>query len=105
MKTLRRKTDFDQLYKNGKRIRSNIAVVLYATNSLGYYRVAVATSRKLGNAVIRNRIRRRVRAALCRIFKEETGHDIVIFPGIIAKNMIFFELEQGLAKLLDRIAG
>ncbi|MCX5750256.1 MAG: ribonuclease P protein component [Candidatus Saganbacteria bacterium] len=52
--------------------------------------IAIATKKKLGTAVTRNRIRRRIKAAMARlkgrIAKEKS---IVVFPFIMAKNRQF----------------
>jgi ribonuclease P protein component len=52
--------------------------------------IAIATKKKLGIAVVRNRIRRRIKAATLgvkdRVVK---GKSIVIFPFVMAKNRLF----------------
>lgn len=52
--------------------------------------VAIAAKKKLGTAVVRNRIRRRIKAAVLVLKGEITkGKSIVIFPFITAKNRQF----------------
>ncbi len=53
--------DFSKVIKNSKGIRSQDFVLHYVKNDLGYSRVGIAVSNKLGNAVIRNRIKRQIR--------------------------------------------
>ena len=55
---IRRKSDFDAVYHKGKSIGSRPAVVLYKKNASGHKRAAFVASKKVGNAVARNRARR-----------------------------------------------
>jgi ribonuclease P protein component len=58
---IRKKKDFLHLYKKGKRFRGKSFIFIYLSNELGYSRVAVVASKKLGNAVRRNKIKRQFR--------------------------------------------
>jgi ribonuclease P protein component len=58
---IRKKKDFLFLYKKGKRYKSTYFTLICLTNGLGYSRVGVVASKKIGNAVIRNRAKRRMR--------------------------------------------
>jgi ribonuclease P protein component len=58
---LLRRADFDRVSQQGKRRHSRHFVVLYLENELGHPRLGVIASRKVGNAVARNRVKRRIR--------------------------------------------
>ncbi len=59
---IRKSEDFLVTIKKGKAYRCNeLTVHKYQTN-LGYTRVGLSVSSKLGNAVVRNRIKRQLRA-------------------------------------------
>jgi ribonuclease P protein component len=58
---IRKKKDFLFLYRKGKRYKSKFFTLICFTNGLGYSRVGVVASKKVGNAVIRNRAKRRMR--------------------------------------------
>ncbi|MBI5399699.1 ribonuclease P protein component [Candidatus Saganbacteria bacterium] len=54
-------------------------------NGLSYSRMAVVTSRKIGIAVVRNRLRRLFKAAFLKIYdKNVKNYDIVLFPKSLA---------------------
>lgn len=55
---IRKQSDFDAVYHKGKSIGSRPAVVLYKKNGSGKKRAAFVASKKVGNAVRRNRARR-----------------------------------------------
>ena len=58
---IRKKKEFHELYKKGRCARGEYFNLIYLPNSLGHSRMAAVTSKKVGNAVHRNRIRRRAR--------------------------------------------
>lgn len=71
--------DFVRLYKNGRYVNSKECVVYYAPNKLPFNRLGLTTSKKIGNAVLRNRARRVMRAAYQQVeILFPVGYDIVI---------------------------
>lgn len=59
---IRSKNDFRFLYKRGNRFKGKFFILVYFSNELGYSRLAVVVKKEIGNAVQRNRIKRRMRA-------------------------------------------
>ena len=55
--------DFLFLYKKGKTLVTKALVVYYRKSGRSYNRMGITSSKKIGNAVVRNRARRVVRAA------------------------------------------
>lgn len=76
--TLKSNTDFRRAYGRGKAY-TNPALVTYVNkNRAGICRVGITTSKKIGNAVQRNRARRVIRAAFAPLAnKTSPGYDIV----------------------------
>ena len=58
---IRKKKDFLVLYKKGYRYKSKYFNLIGLSNALTYSRVGVVASRKVGNAVARNRAKRWMR--------------------------------------------
>ena len=56
-----RRADFKKLCKDGNRIEGDHFVILYCQNDLGKPRLGVTASKRVGRAVVRNRIKRLVR--------------------------------------------
>jgi ribonuclease P protein component len=72
----------------------------------GPARVAFAVGRRTGGAVQRNRVRRRVRAALRHLTDElQPGTAYLVGAGAEALTMPFDALVQGLGELLTRAHG
>ena len=59
--TVKENYEFRRMYAKGKSGVSSCLVVYYRKNRLGHNRLGVTVSTKLGHAVVRNRIRRRIR--------------------------------------------
>ncbi|MDA2930310.1 ribonuclease P protein component [Acidobacteria bacterium AH-259-O06] len=58
---LRKRREFLDVYKRGDSVRAAHFVLYVLENNLPYHRLGITASRKVGKAVVRNRIKRRVR--------------------------------------------
>lgn len=61
--SLNKNKDFLRLYKNGKSMANSACIFYYAPNKLPFNRLGITTSKKIGNAVLRNRAKRIIKAA------------------------------------------
>ena len=77
--TLKKNSDFRRLYSKGKSTVNPYMAVYCRRNGRGVNRVGYTVSTKLGHAVVRNRVRRRLRE-IYRLNSSQlkTGWDIVI---------------------------
>jgi ribonuclease P protein component len=94
-------TDFDAVYRNGKRRSSSYFTVFLKANELAQSRFGFSIKRALGGAVVRNRMRRRMREVV-RLHREEisAGWDFVIHPKANMASTAFAALENDLVRLL-----
>lgn len=96
--TLRRPEEFHRCYKRGRMAKNGLAVVHVLPNDEGRTRIGISVSTKLGKAVVRNRMKRRLREAVRRI-PLKLGYDLVISARGRAKRAPFAELERALREL------
>jgi len=95
------KADFDAVYRHGKRRTSSHFTIFAKANDLPQSRFGFSIKRALGSAVVRNRIRRRLREVV-RLHRQEIspGWDIVIHPKSSVASAPFTVLTTELLKLL-----
>lgn len=97
--TLKRNKDFRRLYSKGKSFVSPILVTYVSKNKVGYLRVGITTSKKVGKAVQRNRSRRIIREAFYQIdLPNNTGFDIVF----VARGKTPFVKTSDIFKVMEK---
>jgi ribonuclease P protein component len=100
---IKNKKEFEKIFKKGKGFDSDFLFLKVINNSLEYSRFAVVVSKKVSNkAVIRNKVKRRLREILKKRLLDKKGLDIVLIakPGIEQKD--FKELENKADIILKR---
>jgi len=58
---LRRRADYLRCYRTGRRRHGAQAILYFAPNQIGHPRIGITASRKVGNAVVRHRLKRRIK--------------------------------------------
>jgi ribonuclease P protein component len=103
---LRSRKDFARLRAQGRASADRLMVVRFVPNARDHDRYAISTARRLGRAVGRNRLRRRVREIL-RLTPNHSGYgwDVLIVLRPAAMDASFDELRSTLERLLGAIHG
>lgn len=92
---LRKRGDFLNLSKNGQRIRAGGWLILnFLPNSLGHVRCGWTLPGKIGNAVIRNRLKR-----WSRVYMRERA--LITEPVPVDVNLVFLKTDGDFYKKLD----
>lgn len=95
---LKKKKDFDSVFKKGESFKSRSFILKITKNNLGKSRFGFIVSKKVSKkAVVRNKIKRRLRSIIKQNLKDiKKGMDVVliILSGIEKKN--FTELKEEL---------
>jgi ribonuclease P protein component len=103
---LLRRVEFEAVYRSGGRRSSAQFVVHYRANGGSRSRFGSSVKKQLGNAVVRNRIRRRIREILRRNSSEiPSGWDMVIHPRPSVARADFLQLQGELLGLLRSVGG
>jgi len=97
-----RRGEFDAVYRAGKRRSGPHFTVFFRANAMSNSRFGFSIKRELGGAVVRNRIRRRVREIVrCHRLEIPAGWDIVIHPKSSVARAEFAALTTELLRLLQ----
>lgn len=108
---LRRKSDFDAVFEQGISTSSGVLALRAMRRSAELSehpcRYGFAVSSRLGNAVVRNRIRRRLRASARQLNDEGgcLGLDVVVIARGGAAEADFQRLDDTLRRLVRRSTG
>ena len=96
-----RRSEFDAVYRAGKRRSSSHFTVFLRANELPLSRFGFSIKKALGGAVVRNRMRRRLRELVrCNRQEISAGWDIVIHPKSSVALTPLPALTQDLLRLL-----
>lgn len=103
----RRLTDspeFERAYRQGRAFRGRLFSVHVFPNDLGNSRLGLSVSKKVGNAVRRNAVRRRLRevfhAALPQVSE---ASDFVVSARPVAADASFVELKEEMIRALSKL--
>lgn len=100
---LRQSEDFQRVRRYGKVIRHSDLMLSYANNDLKHNRYGFVTGKKLGNAVTRNRVKRRLSEATHRLHPMlRQGFDIVIVTRPAVVQQPFADLLRIVGELYRR---
>jgi len=93
------------VYRAGKRRSSSHFTAFFRANELPHSRFGFSIKKELGSAVVRNRIRRRLREIVRRHRTEiPAGWDIVIHPKSSTAKAVFAALGEDLLRLLKSMS-
>ena len=100
---LTRSTDFKRVKQTGKSFAHPLLVLIRKPNPDGNLRIGITAGRAVGNAVLRNRAKRRMRASLNSILtKLQPGWDLVFLARKPISNASYLELLAAEKQLLNR---
>lgn len=95
--------EFSRVYKKGRCFVHPQLVLYVGRNRLGYTRIGLTATKKVGHAVVRNRARRVMRAALAAHLPENVGsYDIVLVARAQTAALKSTQLEKTLCKLMAK---
>ncbi|CAN5790679.1 hypothetical protein BH24CHL5_BH24CHL5_09700 [soil metagenome] len=105
LEMMRSAVDFQHMQSHSRSRTHPLLVIRYRENGLERTRFGISTGRSVGNAVVRNRLRRRLRTILASLGPQlERGWDVLIVVRPSAANARQVDLEQALLRM-TRAAG
>lgn len=90
---------FSQIHQQGASTANRFLVIRFLANGLNQSRFGFVISKRIGNAVVRNKVKRRLREAV-RMSRVRTGWDAVFIARKGSAGATYQELKQAAAGLL-----
>ena len=101
METLKNSRDFRRVVESGSREKLATVTAFRLLNETGTTRVGISVSKKTGNSVTRNKIKRRIREAIRKGASFlPAGEDIVIVANRGSANRGYREIERDVLEIL-----
>lgn len=98
--SLKKNADFRNVYRQGTSCANRYFVMYTLENGTESNRIGISVSKKVGNSVVRHRVKRLVREAY-RLREEMfgSGLDIVVIARVTAREISYWETESALLHL------
>lgn len=98
-----KKEEVNKIFQTGKRrIKTDLIDIIIAKKVLDFGRILVITSRKVGNAPKRNKIRRRLKSIFYQEKLYDLGYDCIIITKKGAVDLSFDQLKDLLFSALKK---
>ena len=98
---VKREKDFKAIFKDGTSFANRKFVVYQLENQQNHFRVGLSVSKKLGNAVTRNQVKRRIRHILQSVKGSLVEHvDFVVIARKGVETLEYAEMEKNLLHVL-----
>ena len=98
---VKKEKDFNAIFQEGESVANRRFVIYRLANSQEHFRVGLSVSKKLGNAVMRNQIKRRIRHILINHGNELVDNiDFIVIARKGVENLDYAELEKNLLHVL-----
>ncbi|CAH0344888.1 Ribonuclease P protein component [Bacillus sp. CECT 9360] len=101
---IKKNDEFQNVFQKGESFanRQFVVYVLEKPNQ-EYFRIGLSVSKKIGNAVVRNQIKRYIRQSFLELMDEvKSGQDYVVIARKPAAEMDFFQVKNSLIHVLKR---
>jgi ribonuclease P protein component len=102
--SLTKRGDFKKVFELGTKFPSKFFIIYALPNELSYCRLGLSVSRKIGDAVVRNRIKRRLREIFRQQLADKPLHyDFVVVARNAAAGAEFSDLQTSIMKVFPRL--
>ena len=75
---IKKNAEFNKVIDEGKLIKSDSLSLYFLENNLGYTRIGISIPKKSGKAVVRNKMKRQIRAIIAQDVKFDKSIDYIL---------------------------
>ena len=103
-KGLKKDCDFRKVYKHGKSFANRYLVMYILENKSDSSRIGISVSKKVGNAITRNKIRRRIKEAYRLNIDEnvKNGYDIIFIARVSCNEAEYKDIDNAINHLVKK---
>ena len=100
---IRKNEEFRAIYRNGRSFSNRFLVLYVYKNNLHINRMGIAVSKKVGNSVVRSRVKRLISESY-RLNDSNLiqGYDLVFIARVAAKNRSYVEIKLSVLNLFKK---
>ena len=100
---IKKNVEFNKVIEEGQVIKSDSLTLHFLENKLGYTRIGISIPKKCGNAVVRNRIKRQIRAAIAEKCDYSLPYDIVLIARSTYKISDFKQTASDIEEIIKKV--
>ncbi len=101
--SLKKSSEFNSIYKKGKSYITKYMVIYFVKNNMNYNRIGCTVSKKVGNAVVRNRVKRLIKESYRLTENVKKGYDIIFVARVRMKDANYEIVKKNISYLLGKI--
>lgn len=99
---LKKNTDFDRIIRSTRSIKYKDYIIYKEEKNQAYYNFGISVSKKIGNAVVRNKIKRQLKNIIDeKDYKKDVNCIIIVRKGIL--NKTYDEKKNDLFEAFEKI--
>ena len=92
---IRKNYDFTGIIKNNNSFKYKDYILYKESNDKGIYKFGISVSKKIGNAVVRNKLKRQIKSIIdAKSYEKSFNCIIILRKGILHKN--YFQMQEDL---------
>ncbi|HFF7418417.1 TPA: ribonuclease P protein component [Streptococcus pyogenes] len=92
--------DFQAIFKDGKSTANRKFVIYHLNRGQDHFRVGISVGKKIGNAVTRNAVKRKIRHVIMALGYQLKSEDFVVIARKGVESLEYQELQQNLHHVL-----
>lgn len=95
--------EFQKVINEGSFLRLETLNVYFLKNDLPFTRFGISIPKKSGIAVIRNKMKRQIRAAIAKVCDYSLGYDIIVIARKEYDVECFEQVEDDIKKIIEKV--
>lgn len=102
--TVKNNRDFNYIIGKNNYVKDANLMIYYSNKEKGFYRFGISVGKKLGNAVVRNYNKRRIRNIIDKnknLYSNETDYIIIVRRNCLSQS--FEQINESFVQLMNRI--